>query len=360
MADFSTSQNRRLQNSWTVPAFRWLFAGIFLSALVGVFAPATSAGAQNSDLRPLVDKLSRLERDLTLLQRQVYGEKGAPAPASSTGTTAAAKERVGNISTNFALRMETRFNGLDQQMREITGKLEDMAFRVKEMNKRVDLVSSDFELRLNALEQGGASVGTNSQPQPDVEMTEDELSDGASAPYDPNMGEGVGTLGTVRVSPDAAAVTEPGVAMPPTESVVVEEEVEVAILPEGTPNEQYEHSLGFLWQSNYGKAEGALKAFLAAHPDHPLAGNAQYWLGETYYVRKDYTSAAVAFAEGFEAYADSPKAPDNLLKLGLSLAQIDEKDQACRALGELQKRYPDAATSIQNRASKEREKIGCK
>ncbi|MBT4769339.1 MAG: tol-pal system protein YbgF [Rhodospirillaceae bacterium] len=360
MSDSSTLQNRRLQNRWTVPAFRWLLASVFLSVFVGIFAPAMPAGAQDSNLRPLVDKLSRLERDLTLLQRQVYGEKGAPVSASSTATTAAAKEGRSNISTNFALRMETRFNGLDQQMREITGKLEDMAFRVEEMNKRVDLVSSDFEYRLSALEQGGASVRTNSQPQPNVEMTEDELSDGESAPYDPNMGEGVGTLGTVRISPDDAVAPGPKTALSPTEPVVVEEEVEVAILPEGTPNEQYEYSLGFLWQSNYGKAEGALKAFLAAHPDHPLAGNAQYWLGETYYVRKDYTNAAVAFAEGFERYADSPKAPDNLLKLSLSLAQIDEKDQACRALGELQKRYPDAATSILSRASKEREKIGCK
>ncbi len=360
MADFPASQDRRLQNLWSVPAPRWLLAGIFLSALAGLFTPATPAGAQNSDLRPLVDKLSRLERDLTLLQRQVYGEKGAPAPAPSAAASTAAKGSGGNISSNFALRIENRFNGLDQQMREITGKLEDMSFRVKELNSRVDLVVSDFEYRLSALEEGGASVRENGMPAADAEMAEGQVPDGASAPYDPNRGEGVGTLGTVRVSPDDEAALETETAMPPAEPVIVEEVVEVAVLPEGTPNEQYEYSLGLLWQSSYVKAEGALKAFLTTHPKHPLAGNAQYWLGETYYVRKDYTNAAVAFAEGFERYADSPKAPDNLLKLGLSLAQIDETDQACRALGELQKRYPDAAASIQNRASKEREKIGCK
>ncbi len=95
------------------------------------------------------------------------------------------------------------------------------------------------------------------------------------------------------------------------------------------------------------------------HPEDPLAGNAKYWLGETFYVRGDFRNAAVTFAEGFQRYPDSTKAPDNLLKLGMSLAQLEKKDDACGAFGELLKRYPDATASILQRATRERERLGC-
>jgi TolA-binding protein len=90
-----------------------------------------------------------------------------------------------------------------------------------------------------------------------------------------------------------------------------------------------------------------------------MVANAQYWLGETFYVRKDYTNAAVIFAEGYEKFANSPKAPDNLLKLGLSLANINEQQQACRAFFELERRFTNAPSVIMNRALKERKAIGC-
>src|SRR5262249_54094221 len=92
-----------------------------------------------------------------------------------------------------------------------------------------------------------------------------------------------------------------------------------------------------LYHPGYTCAEAALRAFVAQHPNDPLAGNAQYWLGETYYVRKDYRQAAVAFAEGYQKYPTNSKAPDNLLKLGLALAQIGEKADACEALSQLGK-----------------------
>ena len=114
-----------------------------------------------------------------------------------------------------------------------------------------------------------------------------------------------------------------------------------------------------LRQANYGEAEQALKAFLDRHPDHPLAGNAMYWLGETYYVRADYQRAAVTFAQGFQTYPDSQKAADNLLKLGMSLAQLKKKQDACGTFSEVAKRYPNAAANILQRAKRERERLGC-
>ena len=90
-----------------------------------------------------------------------------------------------------------------------------------------------------------------------------------------------------------------------------------------------------------------------------MAGNAKYWLGETYYVRGNYQQAAVTFAEGFETYPDNPKAPDNLLMLGMSLASLGSKDDACNTVQVLQDRYADASATIIQRARQESQRIGC-
>ena len=130
-------------------------------------------------------------------------------------------------------------------------------------------------------------------------------------------------------------------------------------LPDGPPQERYDYAFGLLRQADYAKAEQALSKFLDAHPEHALAGNAKYWLGETFYVRGNYERAAVTFAEGFQTYPDSQKAPDNLLKLGMSLAQIDRTEDACGIFAELQSRYPDAKNNILQRAEREQERLNC-
>jgi tol-pal system protein YbgF len=135
-------------------------------------------------------------------------------------------------------------------------------------------------------------------------------------------------------------------------------------LPAGSPEAQYEFAYAQLLQAqreqgDFTRAENALKAFIAANPTHRLAGNAQYWLGETYYVRRDYQNAAVAFAEGFQKYPNSEKAPDNLLKLGMTMGQLNQKPKACGTLGELEKRYPQASASIKQATQRERQRLGC-
>ena len=103
----------------------------------------------------------------------------------------------------------------------------------------------------------------------------------------------------------------------------------------------------------------AFAEFLAAHPDHPLASNAQYWLGESYYVQKNYDSAAKAFLEGYRRFGDGQKAPDSLLKLGASLNAMDEKEEACVVLRELATRFPKARSPIKRKAAAVRRRAGC-
>jgi tol-pal system protein YbgF len=132
-----------------------------------------------------------------------------------------------------------------------------------------------------------------------------------------------------------------------------------ATLPAGTPQQQYEYAFGLLRQANYDAAEQALAAFIQQNPGDPLAANAKYWLGETYYVRGNYNEAARAFGVAYQEHPQGPKATDSLLKLGLSLSLLGRNADSCAVFGELESRYPDAAANVLQRAKQERGRLGC-
>ncbi len=297
---------------------RWIAAvGLVLGLLA--FAPAPEARAQGQSL---IDEVKRLQRELTTLQRYVY--KGEQPPASAiTGVYGT----EGAVSQTEAARLELRLSQLEAALRGLTGSIEEQSFRVDRLNKRMDKLVADMDARLRRLEQrtGGRPAVAAGGMQGGVQGGAQER-----AP---------GTLGTV--SADAvAALRAQGVET--GSGVATSGEVAPYVLPEGTPESRYRHAFTLLSQANYSEAERALKAYLVQHSDHRLAGNAKYWLGETYYVRGQYQDAAITFAEGYQEYPGNSKAPDNLLKLGKSLAALGETTDACGTYSELIQRFPNA------------------
>ena len=141
-----------------------------------------------------------------------------------------------------------------------------------------------------------------------------------------------------------------------TENFINEEK----ILPDASPLEQYEFATSFLKVGDYNMADRAFREFVDTNPDNDLSGNAQYWYAETFRIRQLYTDAASAYLEGYQKYPKSEKAPDNLLKLGVSLVQIGEKDQGCVMITSLEKEYPEATQSILQKAKYEEKKFECK
>jgi tol-pal system protein YbgF len=123
--------------------------------------------------------------------------------------------------------------------------------------------------------------------------------------------------------------------------------------------EAYDAAYGRVLNGDHTGAERAFSDFLKRYPSHRLAGNAQYWLAETYYVRGDYKQAAKGFLKGYKDHGASDKAPDSLLKLGMSLAELGEKVQACASLAEVAERFADARAAVRERAVQERDRIGC-
>jgi len=130
-------------------------------------------------------------------------------------------------------------------------------------------------------------------------------------------------------------------------------------LPSGDAQTLYQQGYAALLQKDYAGAELAFKQVVDAYPYDPLASNAQYWLGESYYVRGQYKNAADAFLKGYKTYKSGDKAPDTLLKLGMALAELGQKDAACSTLDELKTKYPGAPEYIGDEAKAWRQKTGC-
>jgi len=274
---------------------------IIVLTLVALLGSIPAASAQNTgDAAALSDRLDRMQRDLDALQRQVY--QGNPPPAAATGQAPAA-------SGPLALQDEDRMTRLEDQMRDLNGKVETLNNAISQLGARLDKLSSDVDMRLTALEHGAVPAGANAPP----------VASGAA--------------------PAAAATS--------------------ANAPATTPNAQYEAAFALLRRADYPGAEQALRAFVTQHPRDPLAGNAQYWLGETFYVRKNWKDAAIAFAEGYQKYPKSGKAPDDLLKLAMSLGNMGQKADACTALRHLDHDFPRMPANVRGPAAAAKQHLGC-
>ncbi|MBU6506221.1 MAG: tol-pal system protein YbgF [Alphaproteobacteria bacterium] len=274
---------------------------IIVFAFAALLGSIPAAPAQDTgDTAALSDRLDRMQRDLDTLQRQVY-RGGTPAPAGGAATEA---------SGPLALQTEDRMAHLEDEMRDLNGKFEVINNQISQMNARLDKLSNDVDMRLSALEHGAAPAGANAPPP----ATSGEAQANAAA------------------SAGAAAAT---------------------------PNAQYDAAFALLRRADYPDAEQALRAFVVQHPKDPLAGNAQYWLGETYYVRKNWKDAAIAFAEGYQKYPKSSKAPDDLLKLAMSLGNMGQKANACTALARLDHDFPQMPANVRGPATTEKRHLGC-
>lgn len=169
-------------------------------------------------------------------------------------------------------------------------------------------------------------------------------------------GAAPGGFGSVTVAPEApkdgldTAFASPAVA---SSSRMAPGETELQ------PQQLYERAYGLLLQKDYSSAEETFEDFLKRHPNHALAGNAQYWLGETFYVRGQYRPAAAAFLKGYQEYSKGQKAPESLLKLAMSLQRLGQKDAACSSYNEFATKYPNPPAHLKTLAQTERQRSGC-
>lgn len=287
---------------------------------------AVPAAAQSNDV---LNRLKRMENEIDTLNRAVY--KGEKPPVSASGPDPA----MGSF--------EVRLGQMENDLRTLTGKVEQQAYDSQQLQQQVEALSQDSKMRLDAIEsqlrgQGAAGVSA--------------AAPGAIAPP-PTMDQTAVDLATV---PQTAPPTLPeNDTIPPEDQITGDEGGPAATDAAGL----YEQGFEQIKAGDYAAAEKSFAAFMKDYPKHALAPNALYWLGETYYARKDYDKASRAFAEAYQKYPGGPKGADNLLKLGLSLAGKGEKQNACIALSQLSKEYPNGPQPVLARGAEEMSKLGC-
>ena len=277
--------------------------------IFSVFLVLISNSINAENLENVLQDIERIEKDLSDLQKQVYREKKSDAETAS------------DINDNSAAIFDIRIRDIESQISELTAYVEDYVFKIDELNEKINdlllMQSQNLIQNNNNVEQ---------------EIKEDDFSN--------NEDQSLGTLELV---------------IPEDNENIVNFEND--ILPDVSPDEQYQFAFDLLRDQKLIEARKALEEFISKNPDHSLSGSANYWIGEIIYLSGNYKEAALTFAEAYQKYPASLKVPDMLLRLSKSLSKIDKSEQACITLNELITNYPDS--KLIKKAETEKKLIEC-
>ena len=309
-------------------------------ALFILFSNITLADNHN-----LNEVLELIQKDLKTLEKAVYS--GSINTSSLTN-----QENFNQNSEDVLTRHLLKLSDIENQFQELTNKFEEINFKLDKLSNRLSKVQADNQVRFqeveNALSSGEVNQKLTSRPKETVE----KVLPGSSQPQD---------LGSISYKDNEDKNTTQQIQSIETTSSIVTEtfQAEQTILPDDIPEKQYEFATSFLKVGDYNTAERAFREFVLANPENALAGNAQYWYAETFRIRQLYTDAASAYLEGYQKYPKGEKAPINLLKLGVSMVQIGEKEQGCKMIEGVAKQYPKANQSVLQKAKYESKKFEC-
>jgi len=269
-----------------------------------------------------------------------------------------------------------RINEMEERLRSLTGQIEQLSFQLRELQEQMRRMQEDNEYRFQQLEGGGT-------------VPRDRSDLGPSSPSSSDFAGSTGTLGTLPAGglgdgewsatggyeqPDTTGLPGSGPidlsalaggGIPPVASgnsdfgsAASEPQISSLGTP-GDPRSDYDQAYSLAVNGDYRSAEGGFRDFLSAYPNHSLAPNAQFWLGESLLAQQNYRDAADAFLKTYTEYPQTSKAPDSLLKLGMSLRGLGEANAACATFSELLNKYPSAAPAVLDQARDEQRRAQC-
>ncbi|MCW8917183.1 MAG: tol-pal system protein YbgF [Magnetovibrio sp.] len=394
----------------------------FLGAL-SVSGPVFAQASDFQILLDRMERLERDIRTLNRQVARGDSAAQAVAVESGQATTAVtpAPQIEFTEGEGALARVTVRLGELEHEVRQTTGLVEDMSYQLNQLNQRVDSLITGMNYRLGRLEgvpQSNLPGGVNSAMGGAMQPLVPDISAAPTSPGVTTVGSmapptatslpegqqgtvtkdgtyvppksGNPTLGSVSKTTleqyvekgqaaegGAAATSDPTVTPAQAQTAMVPAPMTTApgqptsaamtptpapapsVLPVGTPKERYQFAFGLMRQARYDDAEVALKAFIDEHGSDPLASNARYWLGETYYVRKSFMEAAQTFFQAYQDASDGPKAPDSLLKLGMSMGNLDKNEEACATFSKLRKEFKDLKSSVKKTLDREVKRLKC-
>ena len=298
-----------------------------------------------ADNHNLNEVLELIQKDLKTLEKAVYSD------SANLGTKSNQKTLDKN-SEDVLTRHLLKLSEIENQFQELTNKFEQINFKLDKLSNRLSKVQADNQIRFQDIENVLSSLGTDKKITFKKKKELKESLPGSSQPQD---------LGSISYKDTENKNASQEIQSVDTTATIVTEtfQAEEKILPEDSPEKQYEFATSFLKVGDYSTAERAFREFVVTNPKHKLAGNAQYWYAETFRIRQLYTDAATAYLEGYQKYPKGEKAPINLLKLGVSMVQIGEKEQGCKMIEGVEKQYPKANQSVLQKAKYESKKFEC-
>ena len=302
-----------------------------------------------ADNHNIYETLEIIKNDLKTLEKAVYSGTIEFENLNSDESNNVLDTNSEDILTRHLLKLSE----VENQFRLLTNKFEEMSFKLDKLSSRLSKVQSDNQIRFQDIELI-INSDKNINKITSIPKTKDKnILPGSSQPQD---------LGSISYKDTLTSETSQQIQSVDTTASIVTEtfQSEEKIIPEGlSPEKQYEFATSFLKVGDYSTAERAFREFVLSNTKHELAGSAQYWYAETFRIRQLYTDAASAYLEGYQKYPKGKKAPINLLKLGVSMVQIGEKNQGCKMINGVAKQYPKASQSVIQKAKYESKKFEC-
>ena len=262
--------------------------------------------SQEIDVDDLLDRLERIERNISDIQKGKFDSLDK------------------SLSSGYISRNEKRIDEIETNLRQNFGTLEEIQNQINLIGEKLDLINEDFQSRVLKLEK-------------DFQVTKENKTTKKENKSSVDLSNFTGKDGNVQKS----IITNP-------QKNLSEQEIK----------KKYENAIKLLWASKFEEAEVELVDLKKFNPED-LMPNIQYWLGEVHYAQKKFEKAILEFGEGLQKYPDSIKGPDNMLKLGLSFANLKKKSEACNVFYELEVKYKSAPKNVLERANSEKKKLDC-
>ena len=304
-----------------------------------------------ADNHNIYETLEIIQKDIKTLEKAVYSKNLENGNSNESNLNS----NLDNNSEDVLTRHLLKLSEIESQFQELTNKFEEINFKLDKLSNRLSKVQSDNQLRFQDIELSLLNDNENGKKlsKKFEKSNEQKNLPGSSQPQD---------LGSISYKDTNTNETSQKIQSVETTATIVTEtfQAEEKILPNESPEKQYEFAQSLIQVGDYSTAERAFREFVISNPDHNLAGNAQYWYAETLRVRQLYTDAASAYLEGYQKYPKGEKAPENLLKLGISMVKIGEKDQGCKMINGVEKQYPKANQSDIQKDKYESQKFECK
>ena len=301
-------------------------------------------------INAISDQLNIITQDLKTLEKAVY---------KSSDITSKTLPSDG-LNEEILTRHLIKLNQIEEQFRLLTNRFEEINFKLDNLSTRVTKIHTDTQLRFSDLETGNTTnkaklnnkEENNKTQENKTEKAQQAILPGSDKPQD------LGAAPGYTLNPKETRQVTQSIAATP--SVVTEDsKIATSLLPNKSIKEQYDFALSFMKVGDYQTAELALREFIDKNKTDELAGNAQYWYGETFRIRQLYSDAATAYLDGYQNYPKSEKAPENLLKLGTTMVELGEKDQGCKMITGIKKQYPKASQSVLQKAQYEQKRFKC-